>query len=315
MWVKNNAGKAMFTDHPRRDCLSYARSWLDKSGRKDMPTPEEWVKNKGMLTIIDVEEIFGSYDEMLKLLETFDPYDDLIDSLEKKLAKSVRRSGEKSGKRQYSDTELAKALYRVYQDKGGYFTGSQYANWRGGHLSERLPSVTTVTKRLGDNGKWSLGIFDRMWQLLGFGTQQPEPSSESAQTLKSEFAFASLDLGNGIKLRSYHLISLLGYDCKLNFDGFHIEAPKDSPSVILKEHKTIKAVAPNESVEISEFKLILEQDGREIELPGPSPDVIYLIDPSLYESIPANQRRNDLLPVYQSEHPESDPIGLHVLAM
>lgn len=298
MLIKNNAGRAMYLSEPKPVCLSFAKTWLKRSGKTGMPTREEWTNNRGMFTIEAVEELFGSYDLMIVELE-----------------KAMKAPMEPKPKRKlYTDKELAEILYRVCMEKGSYFTGAEYTAWRSGRSTD-FPVVTTIAKRLGE-GLWSQAIFDRMWQLLELEPHLFEKASESTQVVrKTEFTSKFLNLGDGIKLKSYRLVNLLSYDYQLNCEGRCIMVPEDYPSVTIKEDKTIKAISPGKSEKNSKFKLILEQDGHKIELPDPTPDVVYLIDSSLYESIPADQRRSDLLPVYQPDYFEPSPLGLHALAL
>ena len=331
-YVKFNSGTSKRMRHAKKRCLDDAQKWRKSLHR--FPTEEEWQKNPQMFTLDTVEDLFGSFDEMIDELkaknkpsQTWKPK---IKTSRK--PKSERKEGATMGRKQeYTDQELAKILHSACEGKA-YIDQLQYKHWYS-RQTERTPTPDTIARRLG-GGRWNSQLFDRMRGLLELESETetvvpaptepepelepensaPEPEPAVAESIEPPTTELSVEPSmNPADLPGHCLVNLLGRDCRLCYDGPYIKSPKGNPSIVAKVKKVYSIDDRGNCNETSQWKLIIKQPDCEIELPEPKPDIIYLVDARIYEVIPAKHRRKDLLPVYRSKGNESNPPGLYVV--
>ena len=263
--VTNNKGHSWYTRRPKKTCLNLAQSWLRHTKGK-IPTPEQWAKNKGMLTLRTVEKIFGSYDAMIEEL----------------IAPPAKKK-----RKQYADEDLAKALYRACRYWGkSYITSSQYVSWQNGRDDiDDLPSFNTI-KRLG-NGRWSEKMFVKAFDILeiepvNFERDMPMPNPQ----IKPD---------DWRMLCSFRLINTLGRDCKIN--GTVLKAPVGHPFAVIEKIYRPGSGFMHGQHGIIRLKLASGDLEHLADFPEIKPGTFYVIDQAVYDVLPVEQRRSDLLPV------------------
>ena len=183
VWVKFNNGASRPMKKARKRCLDDADK-LQKTIHH-LPSPEEWQKESHFASLGTVDELFGSFDAMLKELKRYKSPSKVAQSLTTVKVYKVTEEGneelkdtlvlepdsveKRKARRQmikkqtFSDRQLAEILHRAC---GGqvYITKNQYDVWRDSQ-KETVPTSNTIATRLG-KGFWDISIFHRMRQLL-----------------------------------------------------------------------------------------------------------------------------------------------------
>lgn len=171
-FVRYNSGFQKRMRHARKHCLDEAHKWA--KSLRHLPTRDEWLENPKMFAIDTVEELFGSFDNMLEKLEAKvrpkplgDDYLALRDSLQEQMRKRARKESAMAKGRKYTEESLAEALVRAFKEQST-ITSVEYESWRNS-LSDRanVPSGPSIRLRLGQ-GSWPRAV-ERARELMGDG--------------------------------------------------------------------------------------------------------------------------------------------------
>ena len=195
VWVKYNSGTSKPMRHAKKRCLDDAQKWARSLHR--FPAEAEWRNNPKMFTLETVEELFGSFDEMLAQLRYRSKPPGLFHGTPKGTTSQgsgkdaniqtetsdVKPKSQKSKeastmkRREWTDQELANCLHQACGDQD-YVTTGQYEAWKelAAQDGMTLPDRSTIMFRLGD-GKWR-SAFPKMREILGIR----EPESDGVES-------------------------------------------------------------------------------------------------------------------------------------
>lgn len=335
VWVRFNNGVQKPMRHARKRCLDEASKWI--KSLHHLPSREEWCENPQMFAIETVEELFGTFDEMLKVLERrkqpSSPRLKPIKTSRITQAPPVDTRKEKRTemvKPVYTEQQVAKILHDACGDKA-YITQPEYNAWR--ELQEEdAPSFITITKYL-SNGQWNPQMFDRMRQLLGIKKEdepesapetKPEPELELEFEPEPEAAIGPVPAttpSSELTIPCCRLVSTLNREFELGDICFKVDKDDGFAVVIgTSYYNGIDKKQLNETGEsqvdcyktIYNLKMTSGKDPEHlVDFPEFAPDTLYLIDGGLYEMLPPKQRRPDLIPVWYSRNSQQK-LGLYV---
>lgn len=367
-FVKYNSGFSKRMRHAKKHCLDEAHKWT-KSLRR-LPTEEEWAENKQMFTKGTVEELFGTFDEMLRQLELKrnppmfmpvakpvkstkasknqskvqpesqslgQPKEQPIESEEPKMTDAHENSTPSKpagGSHRRTDEQCLADVREVASGLDEPMSQAMYDKERKRRNLSYMLSSNGLAYRFG--GNWG-GVLDaaqleltdaikrarkRQAEAQAQAELQLAPEPAAQPRTKSEPAPAVSTVLSDFDFPSCQFVSLLRSDCRLSGNGSKgALLPGSDISSIAVETKTTEIATytqPGRTPNLDgviEVTLTLEKDGQEFALPDPKPGVLYLVDGEIYEAIykkAGDALRDDLVPVYVVDYPETQPLGLYV---